>query len=426
MRRLQWRGHVQKLPPHDGAHHIVAVPAMAGAIRQTGRTLNSGGTKSSNNSCDLGLAMQLTARRTMPHLQPTTAMRQLGGRAGEFDEVTPMLRAVRDGDVAEPPGVAHPETGTPDLDSALTAIFRQDSVRRSLAGLAAARRRHRSGRRRPSRGTDRGSAQGVRGPAGAETGALAAAAGSLREARLIEALVTLADSQVVGYDLADSMGYLVDVCTELLDATAVGLVLADGRGGLEVVATSGEQAELLELVQLRTGNGPCWDCVSTGAVQSVSDVTAWAERWPQFARLALDQGIRSVHVVPLRLREKRIGALSTFRAQPGLLNEADCRVVQALADVATIGVLQQRSSDEFVVVKDQLERALSSRVVIEQAKGLLSQFGGVDMEEAFAEMRSYARRHRVALTELAQALVDRRRRPGDILDAPARAPRTTR
>lgn len=255
--------------------------------------------------------------------------------------------------------------------------------------------------------------------------------GSTREGRLLEALLTLADTLVAGHDLTELMGYLVDVCVELLDAADAGLVLAKGDGQLAQVASSSAQAEVLEVLQVHSGRGPCWDCVSTGAVQSVTDITAQAQRWPQFAPLAFEQGFRSVHAVPLRLRERTVGVLTLFRTRPGELAEHDRRVAQALADAATIGVLQQRSARESMLLKDQLEHAklvhaqlehaLSSRVVIEQAKGLLAQFGGLDMDQAFVELRAYARRNRVGLADLSQGLVDRRHRPSDILTAPVRA-----
>jgi len=140
----------------------------------------------------------------------------------------------------------------------------------------------------------------------------------------------------------------------------------------------------------------------------------------------VEQGFRSVHSVPLRLREQIIGVLSLLRTTPGELAAGDRRVAQALADVATIGVLQQRSAGESVLVTDRLQHAqlefgLSSRVVIEQAKGVLAQFGGMDMDRAFVELRAYARRNRLGLVELSQGLVDRRYRPSDILAAPVRA-----
>jgi GAF domain-containing protein len=175
----------------------------------------------------------------------------------------------------------------------------------------------------------------------------------------------------------------------------------------------------LEVLQIRTGRGPCHDCYTTGEAQTIRDVAAEAVRWPQFAPLALEQGFRSVHAVPMRHRERTIGALNLFRSEPGELAEADRRAAQALADVATIGILQQRAARETTEVNEQLEFALTSRVVIEQAKGILAHYGGLTMDDAFNHLRRYARNHRLALTGIAQELVDRQRTPTEILPSGA-------
>ncbi len=252
-----------------------------------------------------------------------------------------------------------------------------------------------------------------------------AVSGPTRESRLIDALVTLADTLAAGYDVAELMQYLVEVSVDLLDAVAAGLVLADGDGQLEVLASTSERIELLEVLQIRTGRGPCFDCYSTGAPQTIPDVAAEADRWPEFATLATGDGFRSVHAVPMRHRDRVIGALNLFRGQPGELAEPDRRAAQALADVATIGIMQHRTVRQTAEVNDQLRHALASRVVIEQAKGILAHYGRVDMDHAFTALRGYARRHQLRLTDLAQALVDRQRRPADILGVPAPARPTT-
>jgi GAF domain-containing protein len=249
--------------------------------------------------------------------------------------------------------------------------------------------------------------------------------GPTRETRLIDALVTLADTLVADYDLVELMQYLVEVSVDLLDAAAAGLLLADGDGHLDVLASTSERTELLEVLQLGTGRGPCVDCYTTGAPQTIRDVAAQTQRWPQFAPLALREGFRSVHAVPMRHRDRVIGALNLFRSQPGELAEPDRRAAQALADVATIGILQHRAARHTAEVNDQLRHALASRVVIEQAKGILAHYGRLDMDAAFTALRGHARRHHLRLTDLAQALVDRQRRPADILGVPAPAHPTT-
>jgi len=205
--------------------------------------------------------------------------------------------------------------------------------------------------------------------------------------------------------------YLVEISVELLDATAAGLVLADGTGGLNVLASTSANVELLESLQIRTGAGPCVECCATGEPQSVADVTRLEARWPEFAPLALQQGFRSIHAVPLRLGERVIGALNLFRRQPGMLTEADRRSAQALADVATVGVLQVLAAGETAELNRKLEHVLASRDVIEQAKGMLAQSCGLEMDEAFLALRDMARHSGIALTAAARAMVDGTREP---------------
>ena len=239
-----------------------------------------------------------------------------------------------------------------------------------------------------------------------------------REQRLNQAFVYLADTLVAGYDLVDLMHYLVDTSVELLDASAAGIVLADSWHRLDVLAASSESSELLEVLQLQDGNGPCMDCFSSGQPQSIPDLTAKTADWPHFAPLAIEQGVRAVHAVPMRLRDETIGALNLFRSETGVLDPRDQATAQALADVATIGILQERAVRERIDLNERLESALSSKVVIEQARGVLANHGEMTMEQAYVALRTYATIHSVPLSHLAQDLVERRRRPAEILTKP--------
>ena len=224
--------------------------------------------------------------------------------------------------------------------------------------------------------------------------------------------------------LQNSVQYLVEISVELLDATAAGLVVADGAGRLNVLASTSAQVELLESLQISSGAGPCVECYTTGEPQSIADVTGRVEDWPQFAPLALQQGFRSVHAVPLRLGERVIGALNLFRTQPGRLADRDRRFAQALADVATVGILQVSAAGQTAELNRKLEHALASRDVIEQAKGVLAQSAGFEMDEAFLALRDLARQHGMALTATAQAIVDGWRElvPAPHTSVPARRP----
>jgi transcriptional regulator with GAF, ATPase, and Fis domain len=217
--------------------------------------------------------------------------------------------------------------------------------------------------------------------------------------------VELTDTMVGGFDLIDFLHMLTDRTVRLLDVSAAGLLLADPRGELRMVAASSEAVRLLELFQLQNDEGPCLDCFSSGEPVQVPDLAAETARWPRFAPAALEAGFSCVHALPMRLREQVIGALNLFRAGPGALATADLRVGQALADVATISLLHERSIRHGDALNEQLQVALNSRVVIEQAKGMLAERLGIDMDQAFTFLRDYARDRNVRLAELARAFV---------------------
>lgn len=228
-----------------------------------------------------------------------------------------------------------------------------------------------------------------------------------RERRVMKAFVDLADTLVDDYDIIDLLDRLVAHSVRLLAADAAGIVLADAQGTLRVVASSSEDAQLMELLQVQNDEGPCLECYRTAAAVSVPDLTEAGHRWPLFERAAAERGtFRSVHAVPLRLRGNAVGALNLFHSHPGALPPDDLALAQALADIATIGLLQEQAIRRGEVVNEQLQNALHSRVVIEQAKGVLAQQSGSSMNIAFDRLRSYARNQNLGLSEVARRLVD--------------------
>lgn len=228
-----------------------------------------------------------------------------------------------------------------------------------------------------------------------------------REARLVDTFVTLADTLVAGYDVVDLLQTLVEACADLLEASAAGLMLADANGELAVVASTSERSRLVEMMQLRHGLGPCVEAFTTGAVVQIEDIENLGELWPDFTREALSQGFRAVHAVPMRLRGNIIGTLNLFSVKPGLLSRLDANAAQGLADVATIGILHERALRENELTRVQLQNALDSRVIIEQAKGVVAQTQSLDMDQAFRAIRSYARSNNLPLREVAEAIVKR-------------------
>ena len=222
---------------------------------------------------------------------------------------------------------------------------------------------------------------------------------------LSEAFVELTDTMVADFDVIDFLHVLTSRSVELLDVSAAGLLLADPRGELRVVAASSEAARLLELFQLQSDQGPCLDCFRSGRPVAATSLSA-DQRWPRFAAAAGQAGFCAVQALPMRLRDQVIGALNLFRDTPGAFDPGSVRVGQALADVATIGLLNERSMRHRDTLNEQLQTALNSRVIIEQAKGKLAERLGIDVSQAFTLLRDQARNRNQRLSDLARAFVD--------------------
>jgi GAF domain-containing protein len=229
----------------------------------------------------------------------------------------------------------------------------------------------------------------------------------ITQQRLLETFVTLADTLIDDYDVVDLLQFLVDACRDVLDTTAAGILLADARGDLEVVASTSEASRLVEMMQLSAEEGPCIDSFRSGRRVSVPDIERSKDEWWQFRGSALAQGFRSMDALPLRLRDATIGTLNLLHSAPGAAPEESISAAQAFADVATIGILHERTLRESAILSEQLQAALNSRIIIEQAKGVVSHTRGVSIDEAFTLMREYARSHSMGLSIVAARLVDR-------------------
>jgi GAF domain-containing protein len=224
---------------------------------------------------------------------------------------------------------------------------------------------------------------------------------------LFDAFTTLADTLVAGYDVIDLLQSLVEYCHDLLDVDSAGILLLNSQDELEVVASTSEANTLAEIMQLDADAGPCLEAFRTRTVVSVPDIDAGSDRWPAFSATARAQGIASVYAIPLRLRQTTIGTLNLMHNEPGEINPHDIRAAQALADVATIGILQERTIRDASTIRDQLQQALSSRILIEQAKGVVAETRTVSMDAAFDQIRAYARARQLPLSTVARQLVTR-------------------
>jgi GAF domain-containing protein len=226
-----------------------------------------------------------------------------------------------------------------------------------------------------------------------------------RQVQLAQRFVSLADTLVADYDVVEVLDGLMSTCLDLLEIDEAGLLLTDADGNLQRVASSSEQARLLELLQVQTREGPCFEAVQTGRTIIVDDIDRSRGRWPAFAARAATEGFRSVYAFPMRLREATVGGLNLFGVEADALDEESRVIAKSLADIATIGILQQRSLHRSSLLAENLQRALNTRVVIEQAKGVLAERGNLAMEETFELLRSYARSHNLKLSDLAHSVV---------------------
>ncbi len=208
---------------------------------------------------------------------------------------------------------------------------------------------------------------------------------------LAEAFVEVADTLVEDFDLIDFLEVVTGHVAQLSGTAAVGLLLADHRGNLQFMAASQESARLLELFQLQNDEGPCRECFGTGEPVIVADLGQAHDRWPSFTPRAMVAGFRSVCALPLRHQGTVIGALNLFGTSQEHLSDEDVQIIQSLAHVATIGILQQQAISRGEVLTEQLQGALNSRIVIEQAKGALAQLRGTDVDTAYGALRAYCR-----------------------------------
>jgi len=227
-----------------------------------------------------------------------------------------------------------------------------------------------------------------------------------READVVRSLVEMADTLVDDYDVVDLLTGLADRCVSLLGVSAAGVMLASPAGSLALVASSSEAMRLLELFELQAQEGPCLDAFRTGEHVEHENLAAGSGRWPSFSAAALAAGFRSALALPLRLRDATIGALNLLSTTRTPLAEAGIIVARAFADLAALSIIQHQAAADAQRLNEQLSAALTSRVVIEQAKGIISERAGIQLDVAFSRLRAHARNHNLGLTDVARAAID--------------------
>lgn len=227
-----------------------------------------------------------------------------------------------------------------------------------------------------------------------------------REQQVTETFIELADTLASDYEIGEFLHTLVERCAEILQVSTAGVVIESRAGTLRLAAATSDEMEALEDAEIDHGEGPCLDAYRRGEAVSAGDLRDELGRWPNIVPLALDMGLLAVHAFPLRLREDRIGALNLYRDSPGAFHADDVRLAQALADVAAIGILQERKVRAAEERADQLQHALDSRVVIEQAKGVLAERAGISPAEAFERLRRHARNRSEKVSDVCRLVID--------------------
>lgn len=230
--------------------------------------------------------------------------------------------------------------------------------------------------------------------------------GTSREARISAAFISVADTLTTEYDMVDLLHTLVSECVGILGMEAGGLMLVDGNGDLQLMTSTSEAADLVEVMQLAAAAGPCIDCFRTGVAVSVREISE-SQQWPKFRTAAMEQGFHSVLATPMKLRGKILGTMNLFGITAGEVTARDAAVAQALADVATIGILQERVIQEGHLMEGQLHRALDSRILIEQAKGVIANELSLSMDDAFNLLRKYARDRNLTIRSVSEQVSNR-------------------
>lgn len=234
---------------------------------------------------------------------------------------------------------------------------------------------------------------------------------STREARINEAFMQATAALMDPYDVVDLLSSLMASCTDIFDAQAGGILVADVIGDLELVASTSEEAQTVEMIIIDAGAGPCIDAFTSGIIVSVPDIATDGGTWPVFQAAALEQGFRSSHAIPMRIQGTVMGVMALLSATPGALDAVDARVAQSLADIATLGIVHERTFRQSEAISEQFHLALDTRILVEQAKGALSARTSVSLTEAFDALRDYARSHSVSLRQVAADTIAQRLTP---------------
>jgi GAF domain-containing protein len=208
------------------------------------------------------------------------------------------------------------------------------------------------------------------------------------------------------YDVDTVLMDLMERLTELLGLDGSGVALAQGDR-LDVVTAVPDPLAELEKVQIMHQSGPCVDAYRTVSVVVVADLEAQHQTWPEYCAVAERLGLGSVAGIPMRLGGTAIGALNLYDRGPRSWAREDIAAAMVMADIATSYLVNASKLRQQEQLNEQLQHALDSRSVIEQAKGIVAGEREITVELAFRRIRAHARSHSVTVRSVAESIVHR-------------------
>ncbi len=227
----------------------------------------------------------------------------------------------------------------------------------------------------------------------------------INQRALLEAYESFGRALLRPYEIGDVLYRLTDQVVEVLDIDGSGVCLAPNGGGLQLLSATDHHVAAIEDTQLTAGTGPILSAYETGEQVRVDDLVD-ANDWPEFTRFAVDRGMRAVASLPMPVDERRIGALDLFRAEAHVWTDEEMQAAQGLANMASAYVLNHQALSESRTLAGQLQTALDSRIIVEQAKGLLAGRHGLTPNDAFGRLRQYARARGDRLHDVCRHVVE--------------------
>ncbi|UFU02236.1 GAF and ANTAR domain-containing protein [Ruania suaedae] len=226
------------------------------------------------------------------------------------------------------------------------------------------------------------------------------------EQKFVQLTAAFTEKLVAPYDVDEALRTLAENLTDLLALAGSGVTLGLEER-LRAATAVPPHLAALEHYQEQHQEGPCVSAYHTGEVVAVSDLRE-ETRWPGYRTIAADVGVRAVAGMPMKLAGNAVGALNMYHAEPHIWDDSDLLAARALSNMATAYLIHSSTLSQQNQLSDQLQHALDSRVLIEQAKGVLTQTHALTLTEAYELLRRNARNNGRKVREVADDVVEGR------------------